>query len=63
MLFTYPRVYFFACKEATRLSQYGVAEAGAKPFGYGCANSIVFSQIKAALGLEESKGKVQFSAV
>ena len=31
--------------------QYGAA--GRKPFGYGCANSLIFNKIKAALGLDK----------
>ena len=35
----------------TQLNQFG--NAGGVPFGYGCANSIVLSKIKEALGLQE----------
>ena len=38
----------------TRRAQYG--QDGSAPCGYSCANKIVFSQIKDALGLGESKG-------
>jgi long-chain-fatty-acid--CoA ligase ACSBG len=40
--------------ERTRLAQFG--KGGGVPFGYGCANSIVLSKIKEALGLDQSKG-------
>lgn len=35
--------------EHTQMSQYGTG--GGEPFGYGCANGVVFSAIKEALGL------------
>ena len=40
--------------EKTRLAQFG--NGGGAPFGYGCANSIILSRIKEALGLQRSKG-------
>lgn len=40
--------------EKSRLRQYG--ESGGAPCGYGCANSLVLSKIKAALGLDQAKG-------
>ena len=39
--------------EHTRLSQFGAA--GGKPWGYGCAKSIVLSKIREALGLDRNK--------
>eukprot|EP01038_Epipyxis_sp_PR26KG_P015852 gene15852-21480_t len=40
--------------EHSKLQQWG--RGGGKPWGYGCANSIVLSKIKAALGLDRVKG-------
>ena len=40
--------------ERTKMAQFG--GGGGAPFGYGCANSIVLSKIKEALGLDCSKG-------
>jgi long-chain-fatty-acid--CoA ligase ACSBG len=40
--------------EKNRLAQYG--NAGGAPCGYGCANSLVLTKIKEALGLECTKG-------
>ena len=40
--------------EKSKLSQYGAA--GGNPWGYGCANSLILSKIKEALGLDKAKG-------
>lgn len=40
--------------EKSKLSQFGAG--GGAPFGYGCANSIVLSKIREALGLDQTKG-------
>eukprot|EP01035_Chromulina_nebulosa_P020864 gene20864-27042_t len=40
--------------EHSKRAQYG--EDGSAPWGYGCANTIVLSKIKEALGLEQCKG-------
>lgn len=40
--------------EKTRMNQYG--NGGGAPFGYGCANAIVLTKIKKALGLHKVKG-------
>jgi long-chain-fatty-acid--CoA ligase ACSBG len=37
-----------------KMSQYGAG--GGQPFGYGCANAIVLSKIKEALGLDQCQG-------
>lgn len=38
----------------SKMSQFGAG--GGKPFGYGCANSIILSKIKEALGLDQCQG-------
>ena len=40
--------------EKNRLAQYG--EPGGAPFGYSCANSIVFNTIKKTLGFDQCRG-------
>ena len=40
--------------EHSRLGQYG--NGGGAPWGYGCANGLILSKIKAALGLDQTKG-------
>ena len=40
--------------EHSRLGQYG--NSGGAPWGYGCANGLILSKIKAALGLDQTKG-------
>ena len=40
--------------EKTKMTQFGAG--GSTPFGFGCANSIVLSKVKEALGLDRSKG-------
>ncbi len=40
-------------RENSRLAQFG--NSGGHPFGYGCANSLVFSKIKEALGLDKCR--------
>lgn len=40
--------------EHSKRAQFGAA--GGKPFGYGCANAIVLSKIKEALGLDQTQG-------
>ena len=42
--------------ENTRLSQFG--GGGGKPWGYGCAKSLVLSKIREALGLDRVGGWV-----
>ena len=38
--------------ENTRLAQFGCPDSSRKPFGYGCAKSLVLSKIREALGLD-----------
>eukprot|EP00981_Chlorochromonas_danica_P012258 scaffold4731_cov175-Ochromonas_danica.AAC.4 len=40
--------------EKSRLAQFG--KGGGAPWGYGCANSLILSKIKEALGLDQCKG-------
>lgn len=40
--------------EKSKLAQFGAG--GGAPFGYGCANSLILSKIKDALGLDQTKG-------
>jgi long-chain-fatty-acid--CoA ligase ACSBG len=40
-------------RENSRLAQFG--NGGGHPFGYGCANSMVFSKIREALGLDKCR--------
>jgi len=41
-------------EEKSKLAQFGAG--GGTPWGYGCANSLILSKIKEALGLDQTKG-------